>query len=69
MSSIEENVELLIHQLRDVVKKKKQEELNAFKNDNIIQLNKEIEKFTYRDSSEFKANYNIGTLKLILNLL
>jgi hypothetical protein len=67
MSNIGENVELLIHELRDMVKKKKEEE--SIKNDLIIQLEKQINIITKRHSSEFAAAYNIGSMNYLFKLL
>lgn len=69
MSNIEDNVELLIHQLRDMVKKKKEEEKNAFKDDLIIQLENQVNIITKRHSSEFASAYNIGSMNYLFKLL
>ena len=69
MSNIEDNVELLIHQLRNMVKKKKEEENNAFKNDLIIQLEKQVDTIIKRNSSEFTTTYNVGSINYLFKLL
>ena len=67
MSNVEENVELLIHQLRDMVKKRKEEE--SFKNDLIIQLEEQVNIIVKRNSSEFTSTYNVGSINYLFKLL
>ena len=63
MSNIGENVELLIHKLREMVRQKKEEE--SIKNDLIIQLEEQVNIITKRHSSEFASAYNIGSMNYL----
>jgi len=67
MSNIGENVELLIHKLREMVRQKKEEE--SIKNDLIIQLEEQVNIITKRHSSEFASAYNIGSMNYLFKLL
>lgn len=69
MSNVEENVELLICELREMVKQKKKKESDIFKNDLIIKLEEQVNIIIKRNSSEFVSNYNIGSIKYLFKLL